>query len=118
MKTLVLGASLKEERYSNSAIKLLRSNKHEVVAHGLRAGKVDDVDIITDLDDVTNIDTVSLYLGPKNQEPYYQFLIDLKPRRVIFNPRTENSELQKKLTTENISWEEACTLVLLRTSQF
>ena len=70
------------------------------------------------LDEFQNIDTVTLYLNPKNQEPYYQQILDLKPRRVIFNPGTENPEFYKLLEAEGVEVEVACTLVLLATGQY
>lgn len=117
-KTIVFGASLKEERYSNQAIRMLREYGHPVVAHGLRAGRVGDVDIETDKKIYRDIDTVSLYLNPERQEEFYDYIIELKPNRVIFNPGTENPNFYKRLIRNNIGYEEACTLVLLRTNQF
>lgn len=118
MKTLVIGASLKEERYSNKAIQMLREYKHEVVAHGLKEGRILDVEILKDWKDYTDIDTVTLYLNPARQEEFYDDIIKLHPRRVIFNPGTENSEFVSLLSKNNIQSEEACTLVLLRTEQY
>jgi predicted CoA-binding protein len=117
-KTLVLGASLKPERYSNIAINRLRNYKHEVKAFGLREGKVNDVDIDTVLMQYEGIDTVTLYLNPKRQTEYYDYVIGLNPKRVIFNPGTENPEFYKLLEQNNIDFEEACTLVLLGTGQY
>ncbi|MBB1140320.1 CoA-binding protein [Myroides sp. WP-1] len=117
-KTIVLGASTNEERYSNKAIRMLREYGHEVVAHGLRKGQVLDVDIETELQPYNDIDTVSLYLNPQRQEDFYAYIIQLKPNRVIFNPGTENPDFYKQLIKNNIGYEEACTLVLLRTNQF
>lgn len=117
-KTLVLGASLKEERYSNIAIRRLRKYDIETLAIGLRDGQVDDVQIHTDLVIFKDIDTVTLYLNPKRQEHYYDYIISLKPKRVIFNPGTENPNFYKKLNDHNIKFEEACTLVLLGTNQY
>ncbi|WP_426430937.1 CoA-binding protein [Winogradskyella sp. HB-48] len=117
-KTLVLGASLKTDRYSNIAINRLRQQNHEVVAFGLRQGEVNDVSIDTDLHNYEDIDTITLYLNPKHQEAYYDYILDLKPRRVIFNPGTENQELYKILKDNNIEFEVACTLVLLATDQY
>ena len=119
MKTLVIGASDNPERYSYIAINRLRRFNHEVVAIGKRENKkVADVIIQTGLPELKDIDTVSLYLNPSNQIPYYDYLINLHPRRVIFNPGTENPELEKKLQENKIEVEEACTLVLLSTGQF
>ncbi len=117
-KTLVLGASLKSNRYSNLAInKLVRFN-HDVVAIGLREGEVSGVQIETDLMDFKNVDTVTLYLNPTRQAQYYKYIVGLKPKRVIFNPGTENPELYKVLRQANIDIEVACTLVLLSTNQY
>lgn len=117
-KTIVLGASVKEERYSNQAIRMLREYGHEVVAHGLRKGQVLDVEIETELIPYSDIDTVTVYLNPQRQEDFYDYIIQLKPNRVIFNPGTENPDIYKRLIMNNIGYEEACTLVLLRTNQF
>ncbi len=118
MKTLVLGASLNEERYSNKAIKMLVNFEHEVVAHGLKKGTVAGVDINTEKVPYVDIDTITLYLNTGRQIDFYDYILSLKPRRVIFNPGTENKELYEVLTQNNINYEEACTLVLLTTKQF
>jgi predicted CoA-binding protein len=116
--TLVLGASLKPERYSNMAINRLRNNNHEVKAFGLKEGEVNSITIDTELLKYNAIDTVTMYLNPKRQETYYNYIIGLKPNRVIFNPGTENPELYKLLIENNIEFEVACTLVLLATDQY
>jgi predicted CoA-binding protein len=116
--TLVFGASLKEDRYSNRVIKKLRENKQEVVAFGLREGIVSNVTIATELINYEHIDTVSLYLSPKRQEAYYKYIISLKPRRVLFNPGTENNTFVKLLEENNIESDVECTLVLLATNQY
>lgn len=118
LKTLVIGASLNEDRYSNRAIKLLTEYQHEVVAFGLKSGLVSGVTIDTNLIDYDDIDTVTMYVNPERQKEFYNYIISLKPRRVIFNPGTENKEFQQLLTKEGIQFEEACTLVLLKTNQF
>ncbi|AUC85039.1 CoA-binding protein [Polaribacter sp. ALD11] len=116
--TLVLGASLKEERYSNRAIKKLKANNISVVAIGLKKGVIAGVAIDTEKIPYENIDTVTLYLNPKRQEEYYSYIISLQPKRVIFNPGTENMEFVKLLQENNIESEIACTLVLLATNQY
>jgi len=116
--TLVIGASLKRERYSNKAIYKLRENEISVVGIGLRIGKVYDVEIIKEKRIFTNIDTVTLYLNPKKQEEYYQYIIDLKPNRVIFNPGTENTNFIDLLNKNAVKTEVACTLVLLAMKQY
>lgn len=117
-KTLVLGASLNPSRYSNMAIHRLRSQNIEVVAFGLREGMVEDVAISKEKKDYDSLDTVTLYLNPKNQREYYDYIISLHPRRVIFNPGTENQELIELLEENGIEAEVACTLVLLSMNQF
>ncbi|CAL2103312.1 CoA_binding domain-containing protein [Tenacibaculum sp. 190130A14a] len=116
--TLVLGASLKPERYSNKAIKRLTANNIDVVAVGGREGVVDNVTIVKEKENFANIDTVTLYLNPKRQKDYYDYIIRLQPNRVIFNPGTENFELIEKLRAFDIKAELACTLVLLATNQY
>lgn len=117
-RTLVLGASLKPERYSNIAIHKLKEKGLEVLAYGLREGSVAGVTIDTTLQDYEDVHTVSLYLNPKRQESFYDYIISLQPERVIFNPGTENMVLQELLKNEGIFFEQACTLVLLGTNQY
>jgi predicted CoA-binding protein len=116
--TLVLGASLNPSRYSNLAINRLVNYGHTVKAVGLKEGIVAGVAISTEKENFENIDTVTLYLNPKRQEEYYDYIISLKPKRVIFNPGTENPEFYELLRKNNIETEVACTLVLLGTNQY
>ncbi len=118
MKTLVIGASENPERYSNKAIRSLLSHNHEVVAIGLRDGEVGGVKFYEKKHAFENVDTVTLYIGVKNQPEYYDYILSLKPRRVIFNPGTENPEFIEKIQAAGIHPEIACTLVLLATNQF
>ena len=117
-KTLVIGASENPDRYSNRAIRSLVSNGHEVVAIGLRRGQVLDVAFDGEKKPFENIDTVTMYVGPQNQPEYYQYILSLKPQRVIFNPGTENPEFISQLKSAGIYPEIACTLVLLSTGQY
>ncbi|MEQ6124721.1 CoA-binding protein [Pseudotenacibaculum sp. MALMAid0570] len=117
-KTLVLGASLNESRYSNIAIRRLREKNIPVVAFGLREGVVDDVTIDIARKEYKDVDTITLYLNPKRQQEYYDYILTLKPKRVIFNPGTENIELIKLLNEKRIETEVACTLVLLKINQY
>lgn len=112
-KTLVIGASEKAERYSNMAIKKLRANNHPVVAVGNKEGKVADVTIIKGHPDFNDIDTVTLYINPKIQESYYDYILGLHPKRIVFNPGTENTELEEIANKNGIETIEACTLVML-----
>ena len=116
--TLVLGASLNPSRYSNIAILKLRANKIPVIALGLKKGVVGDVVIDTERKQFNDIDTVTLYVNPSRQKEYYQYIISLQPRRVIFNPGTENSELMELLHSNDIESEVACTLVLLSLKKY
>ncbi len=116
--TLVFGASLKTNRYSNIAIHRLQENNIDTKAFGLRAGYVGSVQITTNLSDIKNIDTITLYMNPSRQSEYYYQITELAPRRVIFNPGTENPEFYKLLGEKGIQVEVACTLVLLATGQY
>ncbi len=124
-KTLVIGASLKPMRYSNMAINKLVLYKHNVVAIGLRKGTVAGVTILTAKDTdalydlpISEVHTVTLYLNALRQAKYYDFIISLHPKRVIFNPGTENEHFYTLLTANNIAFEVSCTLVLLSTNQY
>lgn len=112
-KTLVLGASLKPHRYSNIATKRLKKYGHEVVPIGLREGKIEGISILKGQQDVKGIDTVTLYLNPKRQVEYYDYILGLKPKRIIFNPGTENMELEELAQAQGIETAIACTLVML-----
>ena len=117
-KTLVLGASLKTNRYSNYAIQRLVANKYDVVAFGLRKGTISGIEVDTELLPFKDIDTVTLYLNPKRQKDYYNYIVSLNPNRVIFNPGTENPEFYALLRLAGVKVEVACTLVLLATNQY
>jgi predicted CoA-binding protein len=113
--TLVLGASPNESRYSHMATLKLRRHGHPVVAFGKRGGDIGDTTILVGEGNLPadGIDTVTMYLGAPAQREYYDYLLRLKPRRVIFNPGAENPELAGLLQQQGIATEEACTLVLL-----
>jgi len=117
-KTLVIGASENPDRYSYKAIKALVSHQHQVVALGLRAGEVAGIPFNSEKKAFEGIDTVTLYVGPQNQPEYYSYIIGLQPKRVIFNPGTENPEFIAQLEAAGIVPEIACTLVLLATGQY
>jgi predicted CoA-binding protein len=117
-KTLVLGASEKPERYSYKAIHMLRKYNMDVEAIGNRAGKVADVTFDKQPKPFVGIHTVTLYLGPSNQTPYYDYILSLNPKRLIFNPGTENDILWDIARQQGIECMEACTLVLLSTGQY
>lgn len=117
-KTVVLGASENPSRYSYLAINRLRAYDHPVIAVGKKNGQVADVPISKDHVVVSDVDTITLYLNPKNQVEYYDYILNLNPRRIIFNPGTENNELIKKARENNIEPVIGCTLVMLGTGQY
>jgi predicted CoA-binding protein len=117
-KTLVLGASDNPERYSFLAVNRLRSKGHPVVAIGRKTTKVGDVGVGTTKEPFTGVDTVTLYLNPNNQKEYYDYILSLHPKRLVFNPGAENPELARLAEAAGIQTMEACTLVLLSTGQF
>jgi len=112
-KTMVLGASANPARYSYLAIKKLTAHQHPVVAIGKKNGKVGEVNIGTDHLPVSDVDTITLYLNPVNQQQYYDYILNLKPKRIIFNPGTENEYLIKRAKENDIETVVGCTLVLL-----
>ncbi|MBN2663433.1 MAG: CoA-binding protein [Bacteroidales bacterium] len=117
-KTLVVGASLKEDRYSNRAVKLLRRYKHPVEAYGLRTGKIVDVEIFTEKKNMVDIHTVTVYVNPDRQPELYDYILSLNPKRIIFNPGTENDEFAELAKKKGIVVEERCTLVMLNSGIF
>ena len=117
-KTVVLGASKNPARYSYLAIQRLRAHQHPVVAVGRRVGQVADVDISKDHQVEPDVDTITLYLNPKNQVEYYDYILNLHPKRIIFNPGTENDELIEMARENNIEPVMGCTLVMLSTGQY
>jgi uncharacterized protein len=117
-KTLVLGASENPSRYSNMAINRLKQKGHEVVAIGSKEGDVNGITIKKEKQDFKDIDTVTLYLNPQRQQEYQDYILSLHPKRIIFNPGTENDELWQKAKNAGIQPIEACTLVMLSTGQF
>ena len=117
-KTLILGASENPARYSYLAANKLKNNGHPIVAIGKRKGTVAGVPIETEQLPLNDIDTVTLYLNPGHQKPYYDYIISLHPKRIIFNPGTENGELAELVKDAGINPVEACTLVMLGTGQY
>ena len=116
--TLILGASIKPERYANRAIKSLRQHGHTVYAIGSKEGLVENVIINIGFPEFKNVDTVTLYLSAKNQFQYYNYIFKLNPKRIIFNPGAENKEFYEMATDKKIECLEACTLVMLATGQY
>jgi uncharacterized protein len=117
-KTLVLGASENPNRYSFLALKSLSAHGHPVVAVGKVQGSVDGININKEIQQVNDIHTITMYLNPTHQKQYYDYILSLNPKRVIFNPGAENSELASLCRNNNIEVINGCTLVMLSTSQF
>jgi len=117
-KTLVLGASPTPVRYAYKAVKRLLSYGHEVVAIGKVEAEIDSVKIVKDMVDIPDLHTVTMYLNPEKQEPYLDYIIDLKPKRIIFNPGSYNPKLEKLAKQAGIQVMEDCTLVMLDMDDF
>lgn len=117
-KTLIIGATTNPDRYAYKAAENLKRHNHPIVPVGIREGEVFGEKIINTKEIQKDIDTITLYVSPENQKDWYDYIIKTNPKRIIFNPGTENAELQKLLSENNIAFEEACTLVLLNTNQY
>ena len=118
MKTLVLGATPNADRFAYRAVISLLRHGHEVVPVGRKKGTVGGLQIINDLPEDNDIHTVTLYLNPANQREYYDYILNLNPRRIIFNPGTENAELERLAQQKGIEIVEGCTLVMLSVGQY
>lgn len=117
-KTLIFGASTNPQRYSNKALLMLQEYDHPIVAIGGRVGAVADVSILTGHPELEGIHTVTMYMGEQRQKEHEDYLLSLKPERIIFNPGAENTGLYLRAKKEGIEVINACTLVMLRTGQF
>jgi predicted CoA-binding protein len=116
--TLVVGASRNAWRYSYRAVEELKEHGQPVIALGRTRGMIGDTEIVNTPPAGIPIDTVSLYLNSDNQKTYYDYILDLQPRRIIFNPGAENEELFQMALSRGIQPMNACTLVMLATGQF
>jgi len=119
-KTVIIGATTNPSRYAYLAAEMLQEYNQEFVPVGIKRGSVFGKEIL-DLrshPEIQNVDTITLYINPDHQKEWYDYFFELKPKRVIFNPGTENPELERSLEEKNIQSLEACTLVLLRSGQF
>jgi len=118
MKTLVVGASPNPSRFSNKAVRLLRRYNQEVIPLGIRNGEIDNLKIITGKPEISGIHTITLYIGPDKQIEYYDYLLGLQPKRIIFNPGTENADFINLAENQNIEIVQNCTLVMLNSDLF
>lgn len=117
-KTVVLGASTNPQRYSFVATNRLIAHGEEVIPIGIREGAISGLPIRTDQPQIEGVDTITLYLNPLRQQAYYDYILGLTPRRIIFNPGTENPELIALAKSKGIETKVACTLVLLATDVY
>jgi predicted CoA-binding protein len=116
--TLIVGASPNPERYSFMATCLLKKYGHKVYAYGIKKGSIEEEPIQLEWPAAGTIDTITLYVGPEGQKPIYDTILNMMPRRIIFNPGTENPELEALAQQKGIQTLEACTLVMLKTNQY
>jgi predicted CoA-binding protein len=117
-KVVVLGVSPNPERFSNQAIRSLLKRNYPVIAVGIRRGFIENLPIQTGMPDIKPVDTLLLYIGPRHQKDYYEYILRLQPRRVIFNPGTENPELITRCKENRIEVLLDCSLVMISTGTF
>lgn len=118
-RVAVLGASKKPARYSNKAVVMLKEYGHEVIPVNPIEENIEDLPVAHSLADIEgDIDTLTVYVGPRHIGGVINDILALKPKRVILNPGTESQELESALDSNDIPFMEACTLVLLRTGQY
>jgi len=116
--TLVIGASLKETRFSNRCVRVLKSGNFPVTAFGLREGNIDSTPVLTSAPELDNIHTVTLYLNADNQKPWYDYILKLNPKRVVFNPGAENNEFTGILSAAGIETVEDCTIMMVEYGRY
>ncbi len=117
-KVMVLGASPNKHRFSNSCVKSLMRYGYEVVPVGIREGEIAGKPIQLNRPQIKDVDTITIYLNAKHQEDYYDYIFNLRPRRIIFNPGAENPELMEKARKKDIEAVENCTLIMLNSGDF
>jgi predicted CoA-binding protein len=119
-KTVIIGATTNPGRYAYLAARMLKEYNHDIVPVGIKDGAVFGEEILNIFEkpDIRDVDTVTLYIGPRRQPEHYDYILGLKPKRIIFNPGTENEEFIKRAQEEGVETLEACTLVLLRSHQY
>lgn len=117
-KVMVLGASPNKQRFAHTCVKSLMRYGHEVIPIGVKKGEINGKEIIQGKPSVKNLHTVTLYLSQQNQEAYYDYILNQKPKRLIFNPGSENPNLKKLAEKKGVEVVESCTLVMLNTGNF
>ena len=116
--TAIIGATPKSDRYAYMATSRLKKHGHTVFPVGIHGGEIEGETILTDKPQLKDIDTVTLYVGPQNQPAWEDYILSLNPKRIIFNPGTENPDFEKKASEKGIECIEACTLVLLSIGEY
>jgi hypothetical protein len=119
-KTVIIGATTDRSRYAYLAASMLSSYNHEIVPVGIKKGEVFGTPILNIFDkpDIKDVDTITLYIGPQRQPQWYDYLLSLKPKRIIFNPGTENDTFEQMAEAQGIETVQGCTLVMLRSHQY
>ena len=119
-KTVIVGASSNPGRYAQLAGRMLREYGHPIIPLGIHEGELFEEPIldIKEKPEIPGVDTITLYVSPKNQEGWYEYLLSLNPKRIIFNPGTENEKFMEMAEAKNIEAVTGCTLVMLRTNQY
>jgi predicted CoA-binding protein len=119
-KTVIVGSSPNKGRYAYLAAQMLTEYDYPFVPLGIREGEIFGEKIldIRTKPAIEDVDTITLYLSPRHQNEWYQYLLGLKPKRIIFNPGAENQEFSQLAEDKGIEALLACTLVLLRSGQF
>ncbi len=117
-KTVVLGATDNPDRFAYRAANSLTRHGHPIVLVGLREGIVAGQPIQKGQPLIADVHTVTMYVGTRNQAPLHDYILSLKPKRIIFNPGTENPELENKARQQGIETVEGCTLVMLSVGEY
>lgn len=119
-KTVIIGATPNPSRYAYLAANMLKEYQHEIAPVGIQLGEVAGQQIhdLRKKPDIKDVDTVTMYIGTRNQPEWYDYILSLKPKRIIFNPGTENDEFEKMAEEQGIETVEGCTLVMLRSRQY
>ncbi len=117
-KTVVIGASMKKHRFSNRAVQMLVNNNIEVIPIGISTGKIAGVEIIKANPEIKDIHTITMYIGKHLQSSYYDYIISLNPKRIIFNPGSENPDFEIILNEKKINFVHDCTIVMLMNGEY
>jgi predicted CoA-binding protein len=119
-KTVIIGATTNPGRYAYLAARMLKEYNHEIVPVGIKDGAVFGEEILNIFQRpaVKDVHTVTLYIGPQRQPEHVDYILSLQPKRIIFNPGTENEEFIRRAKEQGVETLEACTLVMLRSLQY